>query len=451
MQQQQQQHVMDAFLDAARDWEADWAGVCDTHPLDESESWWASSDNLLPWGSNDDLLSEGTQCVSQPVSPRDEVLKVSASTPYTIDNRQMENVQLEKGCDVYFKRPIKVEHVHQHQHEEQHFDNALHFGFFDEPAHHYQPQQSVGVKHERDVSIKLENDDLDFYPMQQPQQQQQPTLKRRRVEPVMMSSSSRASSESSHSTAMVSAAPSMPSACIELSRGVGVPSTLSEIHPNSIDLNPRDFQSLLRALGAQLVERPSPDHPHRVELLPPDVVAATLPEPRTDRIRYIQPDKTFVMSSTVPLKDRRRYDSFCDQTLESGETTFWCDQGNAHCMLDCSKPLQESSIDGKHVNPRTIQVAHALARRVSGLTQMERPVIKSFYYALCARPSSKSNARKTKGSLSGSWPLGLHKHIYVLCDQSVNDRHKILNGSQIWLVRYFVKGKLHAELDRFLV
>ncbi|GBG28940.1 Hypothetical Protein FCC1311_051612 [Hondaea fermentalgiana] len=446
MQQLQQQQQFNQHLESlgamqgsssdSRDWAGEWAA-----PLDESE-WWASNEHLLPFASTiEDDLSEGTACVSQPVSPKDDMLKYSQ---FASDD-SIQTVQLEEGCNVYFKRPFHQYHQHQQQQQMQHHNQRSYSGALPDLSNRSQQvvpmyasqhrtmplqkaaedrankrrrtQSSASKPIKREVNIEIEQPDL---PLVQTQNQAQQQLKQEhRLVPSSAASAVR-------------------------------PSSLSQVHPNAIDLNPRDFQSILRALGAHLVDGASSGR-HCVDLIDPKVLTTLQPDARSDRIRFIQPDKTFIMNATVPLKDRRRYDSFCDQTLETGETTFWCDQGNAHCMLDCSKPLQESAIDGKHVNPRTIQVAHALARRVSGLTQMERPIIKSFYYALCARPSSKSNLRKTKGSLSGSWPLGLHKHIYVLCEQSVDNRHKILPGSQIWLVRYFVKGKLHPELDRFVL
>ncbi|GBG28942.1 Hypothetical Protein FCC1311_051632 [Hondaea fermentalgiana] len=220
-------------------------------------------------------------------------------------------------------------------------------------------------------------------------------------------------------------------------------------------LNPRDFKDIVHALGARVQEVDSPSSARRIQL---DLAPAFNPiyKPISKPLLRIGQDLTYVMTSDIPIKERRRYDVFSDLQMGT-ETAFWCDQGNAHSVLDVSKNVQTLGSDGRHVNPRTIQVAHALASRVSRLLDTEVCVMKCFYYALCTRgPPKKRRKSETAGvrptttppatPTSASRPLGLHKHIYMLCEQSIDDRHKCLPGARVWLVRYFIKGDLDPAL-----
>lgn len=214
-----------------------------------------------------------------------------------------------------------------------------------------------------------------------------------------------------------------------------------------LDLNPREFRDIVHALGACIHDNGGSDRRVQLNLAP---VFTPIYKPISKPLLRVGQDKTYIMSCDIPLKDRRRYDVFSDLRF-GNETAFWCDQGNAHSVLDVSKCVQTVGTDGRHVNPRTIQVAHALASRVSRLLDTEVCVMKCFYYALSTRGSSKKR-RKSETSSDAqeknipSRPLGLHKHIYMLCEQSIENRHNCLPGSQVWLVRYFVKGQLDPAL-----
>ncbi|GBG28939.1 Hypothetical Protein FCC1311_051602, partial [Hondaea fermentalgiana] len=264
--------------------------------------------------------------------------------------------------------------------------------------------------------------------------------------------------------------------------------------------------------GDKAARAPSP-FKHRVELLGREALPPTLIDTPMSLVREGQ---TYKMSNSIPIKHRRGFDIFNEMAIPHCGMAQWCDQGNAHSVLDVVKELRYSPENGKQVNPRTIQVAHALANRVSKLQDTEIPVLKAYYYSLCSRgepkrpraesdttdrrmPSPKGRtsqspsprksgaAAKSGGgdgvggstgapTLSGAQKgeasaqesggvvkrkrrratpsdfvsLGLHKHIYVLCEQTVQGRHTVLEGSHVWLVRYFVKGELHPALKPFV-
>mmetsp|Transcript_9369 Transcript_9369/g.18513 ORF Transcript_9369/g.18513 Transcript_9369/m.18513 type:complete len:738 (-) Transcript_9369:236-2449(-) len=252
-----------------------------------------------------------------------------------------------------------------------------------------------------------------------------------------------------------------------------VPRLISYPRGCEIDLNPRDFRALMRAMGAELQSDASGSH-HQVKMLPR---AGLPPKLIESSISVIRDKRTYMMAIDVASKHRRGFDIFNEMDIPQHGPAMWCDQGNAHCVLDAAKPLRAASASGKQVNPRTIQVAHALANRVSKLQDSEIPVIKAFYYSLCARveprrPRSESDSgalsssavklepsvndsatskkKRRRSSACDFISLGLHKHIYVLCDQSVENRHKVLDGCHVWLVRYFVKGELHSSLRPYV-
>jgi len=218
------------------------------------------------------------------------------------------------------------------------------------------------------------------------------------------------------------------------------------------DVCPRDFRKLLSLLGCALEK--GEDGLLRIVHCSTARSGFVLDE----KLECVQHLRTYVLSSDVPVKDRRMFDVYGD--LPWGDLT-WADQGNAHYVLDLSKDVQ--GVEGSALNPRKIQVAHALARRVQALSDHEVPVVKCFYYALSAhrnlqgffeedrsfehthKPQTSKKRKHSPRNRTIYEPLGLHKHVYMLCNQSVRDRHQILEN-KVWLVRYFVKGKLDARL-----
>jgi len=213
--------------------------------------------------------------------------------------------------------------------------------------------------------------------------------------------------------------------------------------PQGVAMNPKNFVHVCSLLGAEVV--PNSFGGTQVRLATPFTPLYT---PITMKLGAVENHQTYVMSGNIPPRIRRRHDIFNGFMLNNNERACWCDQGNAHCVLDVSKPLREVSSSGMSINPRRIQVAHALASRVSNVTSFEKPVIKCFYVSLKSKQVKKRKPN-TSGTYTGM-SLGLHKHIYVLCDQSIDSRHNVMEGSAVWLVRYFVKGDLHESLKPYV-
>jgi len=211
----------------------------------------------------------------------------------------------------------------------------------------------------------------------------------------------------------------------------------------AIALNPRNFEALLRALGAQAVRK---NGLIQVVLSPNQYPFFA---PRTSIVNHVVHERTYVMDGThIPINKRRCHDIFSGLALPDEFEAFWCDYGNAHCVLDGSREIKVHALKGGKPNPRTIQLTRSLCKyrefNDGAEQQSYKPVLKCFYYVLLA---------KNKKTKSQRYALGLNKHIYMLCNQDVDKRHEPLEGSTVWLARYFVKsenGTFHASLNPYV-
>lgn len=197
----------------------------------------------------------------------------------------------------------------------------------------------------------------------------------------------------------------------------------------SISLHPRNFNVMLRALGAQVTRENGLLNVHL------SACQTSFLSPRVERIDRVIHERTYIMDGTnLAVNKRRCHDVFHEMDLSSDYTAFWCDYGNAHCVLDTSCEIKIHAIKGGKPNPRTIQLTRCLEEYKANVgtssTPQYKPIVKCFYYVLLARSKHKKNEK---------YPLGLNKHIYMLCDQNVDNRHKVLDNSVVWLVRYFAK------------
>jgi len=227
-------------------------------------------------------------------------------------------------------------------------------------------------------------------------------------------------------------------------------------------VSPREFRDLLGLFGHDI----SKDKAGHLKIVD---CTRTGPIVLNEKLGMVQNLMMYVLDPRVPVKERRTFDALTN--LPGTSNLTWADQGNAHYVLDRAKNLNKG--DGITLNPRKIQVAHALASRVHRLSKTEVPVIKCFYFALSERKkrteqpstpqnqevrddasiewnsaSGKKSSRRRLKAASGKTvyePLGLRKHIYMMCKQSVQNRHQIVEN-KVWVIRYFVKGKLDPRL-----